>query len=200
MSLLNLFLGFRGRIGRGMWWLCHAVAILMFVGAQVVFKMVTGLDVGAEAGEENIEAAVASIGAKGVYLALALMVVLMLLALWISIAGTVKRFHDRDKSGFWWLINFVPFGGFWILAECGFFEGMYESNGYGDPGSGVFSESASSRFAGEAVIRSRQVGYAVANSSRAPGMGYGMRDEAPVARGARMAQPATGFGRRNTFR
>jgi uncharacterized membrane protein YhaH (DUF805 family) len=54
--------------------------------------------------------------------------------LWISLAITVKRFHDRDKSGWWALINLLPvIGQIWILIECGFLKGTEEDNRYGEP-------------------------------------------------------------------
>jgi len=58
-----------------------------------------------------------------------------LLVMWILLAVAVKRFHDRDKSGWWVLIVFVPLiGGLWYLIECGFLRGTDGPNPYGpDP-------------------------------------------------------------------
>ena len=55
-----------------------------------------------------------------------------------SIAVQVRRFHDQDKTGWLWLLNFVPFGGFIVLVfMC--LEGTRGENSYGpdpkDPGS-----------------------------------------------------------------
>ena len=51
-------------------------------------------------------------------------VALGVLVTWISLAVAVKRYHDRDKSGWWLLIVFVPvIGGLWYLIECGFLRG-----------------------------------------------------------------------------
>jgi uncharacterized membrane protein YhaH (DUF805 family) len=34
-----------------------------------------------------------------------------------TIAVTVRRLHDQDKSGWWYFISFVPFvGGIWLLV------------------------------------------------------------------------------------
>ena len=42
--------------------------------------------------------------------------VLYVLAMIIpSLAITVRRLHDTNKSGWWWLIRFIPFGGFILL-------------------------------------------------------------------------------------
>jgi uncharacterized membrane protein YhaH (DUF805 family) len=47
----------------------------------------------------------------------------------------VKRYHDRNKSGWWILIVFVPvIGGLWYFIECGFLRGTPGPNTYGpDP-------------------------------------------------------------------
>jgi uncharacterized membrane protein YhaH (DUF805 family) len=55
--------------------------------------------------------------------------------IWPSVALGVKRFHDRNKSGWWVLISLVPvIGGLWYLIECGFLEGTKGPNQFGpDP-------------------------------------------------------------------
>ncbi len=64
-----------------------------------------------------------------------LMVVLSLLIIWPSLALSIKRWHDRNKSGWWVLIGLVPLiGGIWALIETGFLPGTVGSNEYGlDP-------------------------------------------------------------------
>ena len=54
---------------------------------------------------------------------------------YMSLAVFAKRWHDRDKSGWWSLIAFVPFiGAIWILVECGCLPGTEGPNRYGpDP-------------------------------------------------------------------
>ena len=61
--------------------------------------------------------------------------VMVVLATWIHIAVAVKRYHDRNKSGWWVLIVFLPvIGGLWYLIECGFLRGTPGPNTYGpDP-------------------------------------------------------------------
>ena len=60
---------------------------------------------------------------------------LMLPVIAFSIIVQIKRWHDRDKSGWWVLINFVPcIGGLWSLIECGFLRGTTGPNRFGpDP-------------------------------------------------------------------
>jgi uncharacterized membrane protein YhaH (DUF805 family) len=50
---------------------------------------------------------------------------------WVDFCATVKRYHDRDKSGWWFLLKFVPACNLWVLIECGFFSGRPDDNEYG---------------------------------------------------------------------
>ena len=55
-----------------------------------------------------------------------------LLILWPAIAVAVKRWHDRNKSGWWILINFVPvIGVIWSLVENGLLRGSIGDNRFG---------------------------------------------------------------------
>jgi uncharacterized membrane protein YhaH (DUF805 family) len=53
----------------------------------------------------------------------------------IMLIVQVKRWHDRDKSGWWVFINLIPcIGGIWALIECGFLKGTTGDNRFGpDP-------------------------------------------------------------------
>lgn len=63
------------------------------------------------------------------------LIVLLLLLLWPSICLYAKRWHDRDKSGWWSLIVLIPIiGGLWMLIELGFLRGTDGPNRFGpDP-------------------------------------------------------------------
>lgn len=58
-----------------------------------------------------------------------------LVALYPSICVSIKRWHDRDKSGWWVLIGLIPvIGAIWILIECGILKGTDGPNRFGaDP-------------------------------------------------------------------
>ena len=62
-------------------------------------------------------------------------VLLFLLAYYVGFPIIVKRWHDRDKSGWWVLIGLIPvFGACWMIFECGFLKGTKGSNRFGtDP-------------------------------------------------------------------
>ena len=54
--------------------------------------------------------------------------------MWVSLAVQVKRWHDRNKSGWWVLIGLVPLiGGIWALIENGFLAGDEAENRFGKP-------------------------------------------------------------------
>jgi uncharacterized membrane protein YhaH (DUF805 family) len=54
---------------------------------------------------------------------------------WPSLVVTIKRWHDRNKSGWWVLINLVPVvGDIWSVVENGFLKGTRGENRFGpDP-------------------------------------------------------------------
>ncbi len=65
-------------------------------------------------------------------------VVLMVVLFWTGINLQIKRWHDRDKSGWWVFIAFVPIiGGIWALVECGFLDGTQGPNKYGPSPKGI---------------------------------------------------------------
>lgn len=69
-----------------------------------------------------------------------------LAALWAKLAVTVKRWHDRDKSGWWILINLIPVIGWaWQVIEGGFFDGTEGPNRFGRSPKSV--DGAINRFA-----------------------------------------------------
>ena len=59
----------------------------------------------------------------------------MIWIFWPSLAVQAKRWHDRDKSALWILINLIPLAGpIWALIENGFLPGIQGENRYGpDP-------------------------------------------------------------------
>ncbi len=58
--------------------------------------------------------------------------VVSLLLLWPAIAVSAKRWHDRDKSGWWVLIALLPvIGWLWMLIDNGFRRGSPGPNRFG---------------------------------------------------------------------
>jgi uncharacterized membrane protein YhaH (DUF805 family) len=105
MDWQQLFLSFDGRINRQPFW----IGSLILLAVNVLVVGVLG---------QGFLGAVASLA-----------------LLYPSIAVGMKRWHDRDKSGWWMLIGLIPvIGWIWTLVECGLLEGTAGANSYGpDP-------------------------------------------------------------------
>jgi len=57
---------------------------------------------------------------------------------WIALNLEIKRWHDRDKSGWWVFIAFVPvIGGIWVFVECGCLDGTQGPNKFGPSPKGI---------------------------------------------------------------
>jgi uncharacterized membrane protein YhaH (DUF805 family) len=107
-----LLFSFRGRINRKPFWIFN---LCVFAGALVLGLFT---DVSYEAEQMSKE-----------------QVLFMLWILWPSLAVQAKRWHDRDKSALWILINFIPVvGPIWAMIENGFLPGTQGENRFGpDP-------------------------------------------------------------------
>jgi uncharacterized membrane protein YhaH (DUF805 family) len=127
---MSLFTSFDGRINRQKWWLGLLALVviqwIVFIVIGMIFGggMMTGMD------PSNPEAAARAMGVMSIPL-----VILVLVFLWPTLALYAKRWHDRDKSGWWTLIGLIPvIGAVWILVELGFLRGTEGTNQYGpDP-------------------------------------------------------------------
>lgn len=127
-SLIDFLFSFNGRIGRLAYWAYNfgviAVLVFFFVVLDGVDSMLDTPTATVLEDEETVLMAI-------------LLLILVAGYLWSTYAVTAKRWHDRDKSGWWSLIGFIPYvGSIWILVECGFLRGTDGANQYGDaPGS-----------------------------------------------------------------
>ena len=106
LDFAYLFTSPEGRIERQRWWI--GVAILF--GAWLILNALFGVDG----------------------------LIPFILSILLTIAGImlhIKRFHDRDRSGWWVLILFVPILGLiWAIVDLGILEGTPGANRFGpDP-------------------------------------------------------------------
>ena len=110
-ELLTLILSPEGRVNRAKWWAVGFSTLAVIYGAAILALTLDG--------------AVGWI----------LFVVVYVLLAWANIVVTIKRWHDRDKSGWFYLVVFIPIiGGLWVLIECGFLAGTLGANRFGpDP-------------------------------------------------------------------
>lgn len=110
MPPLRLWLDPRGRIGRATFWL-HGVLLLF--GLAVLLRAL--LDI-ARLPAVQVDEWVS------------------LLLAWPLIAISAKRWHDRDRSGWWVLVLLLPVGGVvWLLLDNGFVRGTPGPNRFGPP-------------------------------------------------------------------
>jgi len=105
---------FDGRLGRQSYWL----RALLLWGVNIVAIILFA--VGGDAGTATIPLL---LGGIALYIA----------AFMASLATTVKRLHDRGRSGWFMLIALIPLVGFWLLIEVGFLSGEPGQNHYGNP-------------------------------------------------------------------
>ena len=120
----SLLFSFEGRLNRARFW-------LVALGIAVVEILAFAVILGGAALSGDPETAMASVGTG---MGIVLLIVILALT-WVALANAVKRYHDRNKSGWWVLIVFVPLiGALWYLIECGFLRGTVGPNTYGpDP-------------------------------------------------------------------
>jgi uncharacterized membrane protein YhaH (DUF805 family) len=117
---------FSGRSRRQEYWM---FALFNFL---VVFALIALLFAGGLPAVDEYGNAVGEPGAL-FYLAIVAYVFFALVSFIPSLAVLVRRLHDLDKSGWWILINFIPFGGL-VLLVMTFMDGTPGDNSYGpDP-------------------------------------------------------------------
>jgi uncharacterized membrane protein YhaH (DUF805 family) len=116
MDWKYLLTSFEGRINRAKFW--AGVGVLFAVGILAnLIDLMLGIRIGGDQG----------IGILGL--------IASLISIYLGLAIYAKRWHDRDKSGWWSLIILVPIiGPIWLLVECGILEGTKGPNRFGpDP-------------------------------------------------------------------
>ena len=109
MDLQYILFEFEGRINRGSFWLGTVIVWGVLLVAGLIFARNSSL--------------------------LFIYGIVVFLSLWPAVAISIKRWHDRNKSGWWLFIALVPvIGTIWALVETGFLPGTPGRNRYGpDP-------------------------------------------------------------------
>ena len=107
----NLLFGFEGRIDRTAFW---AVQIPLLLLGWVY--------------QEHIDRLLAQWFPYSVFVGSACALIIIAPLVWVQYAITIKRCHDRGKSGFWSLLLLVPLAGeIWLLVDCGVLPGTKAS-------------------------------------------------------------------------
>jgi uncharacterized membrane protein YhaH (DUF805 family) len=108
---MRRFFSFNGRAARSEWWGVNAVILLP---AYVLGRILLA--------DPN----------RGTLMSTTLLLASIPL-IWTSIAVSVRRLHDLNKEGIWYLISLVPvIGPGWLLIYCGFLQGTAGPNRYGE--------------------------------------------------------------------
>ena len=96
MRLTELLFSFKGRLNRKPWWLAT-------IAVGVAASVITGLvEVAARsAGQTAIDPVTNQVGPSGIFGVL--VGVVAIANMWIAFALSMKRLHDRDRTG-WWLV------------------------------------------------------------------------------------------------
>jgi uncharacterized membrane protein YhaH (DUF805 family) len=130
MNFSQLF-SFEGRQRRLHFWI---VAIVLMIINSIVFNVTLGpVYVAMLTGTGSPAAVFGGLGLIGWLVSLIL--------LWPALANSVKRCHDRNKSGWWlllmWLASFTIIGALWPLIELGFLDGTPGPNRFGASPKGI---------------------------------------------------------------
>ncbi|PKV12626.1 DUF805 domain-containing protein [Xanthomonas prunicola] len=117
---LKRYADFNGRSRRKEYWMFALMQFLVLIVFGGLFAIAA-----ATMGNENGPGALAwLIGAVMMIVCLALIVP--------AIAVTVRRLHDQDKSGWFYLISLVPYVGAFVLLVFMCIEGTPGPNQYGE--------------------------------------------------------------------
>lgn len=112
MPISQLLFSFQGRISRSTYWLKYFLPYIGIYILMIVLDIVSGTfdarsDIGVFSG------------------------IFSLVAIYPSLAISVKRCHDRDRSGWFLLVGLIPLVNIWLLVELGFLKGTPGENKYG---------------------------------------------------------------------
>ena len=115
MDFKQFYFSAQGRVNRKQWWLW---LVLPVFAISVILSIID-----------------ASVGTYDYQSGFGLLNSIFTLAILIpAILVYIKRFHDRDKSGWWVLILLVPIiGAIWLFIELGFLKGTPGPNRFGAP-------------------------------------------------------------------
>jgi uncharacterized membrane protein YhaH (DUF805 family) len=121
---MNFLFGFSGRFSRFEWWSVQILALAGVALFMVSMARAHGMSL------EAISSLIDDSRFQSLQTEWIAGLVGIAFAGWLmSTAAMVKRYHDRNKSGFWYFVGVIPIVGVvWQVAECGFMAGTEERN------------------------------------------------------------------------
>ena len=118
--MTNLLFSYQGRINRAKFWFG---TVCLFAVLAAIILLVVLLDLKNESHDPTTAEVIVIIFGGLVFL----------VTLYCHTCLAIKRFHDRDKSGLWVLVQFVPaIGSLWYFIETGFLTGTAGTNQFGE--------------------------------------------------------------------
>jgi len=118
MTIGKIWFSFEGRISRSTWWMKYILPYIVITIAVGIADAILGTKfvIDDYSGQ--------SMGILGLIWGLA--------NIWFGLAAGAKRCHDRNRSGWFQAIAFIPIlGGIWLLVELGFLRGTIGPNRFG---------------------------------------------------------------------
>lgn len=133
---LSLYCTFSGRASRSEYWWWNLFSFIIGMLLSIAILCVSG-----GSSHESLTAGVGTMviwGISGlIYLALFLP----------SLSVLFRRLHDTGRSGWWWLISFIPFGNI-VLLIFTLMPSQPYTNKYGDVPEGVYDNIPPSYYKG----------------------------------------------------
>ena len=118
LSIKNVYFSFSGRASRDHFWFLHA---LPTAATLTTFFMLS---------DDVAQAESWLVGGMFTLLKFTLFAALV----WICLAVQIKRYHDKNSTGWWVFINVIPgLGAIWAMIENGMMAGDASANTYGPP-------------------------------------------------------------------
>jgi uncharacterized membrane protein YhaH (DUF805 family) len=128
----NEFFSFQGRSRRRSYWLIQIATSLTGLLAVGLIAVALGADF---SNDEDPKLLLAQLLGLGV-------------VIWPSLAVSVRRCHDRNQSGWFVLLMFIPFlGGMWAFINLGCLEGTKAPNRFGSSPKGFGDDAQAALFA-----------------------------------------------------
>ena len=118
------YLSFQGRLNRARYWIAAIVLGVLYAVISLLDSSVI-----------HSPALMSFSGENGVTVGFGILsVIAWVLLVVMGVALGVKRLHDRDRSGWFYLLLMVPFVNIWIAIEILFLRGTVGPNRFGpDP-------------------------------------------------------------------